>query len=285
MTGGKDSRVIVGGTVWARAEAISLDYKRILGNQFKTKWIEGSVVSVEKRKASDAAKWSTTYIEGKYPCGVDSTTKTQLYKVKFLSLQTLKAKDPFAVENVPPTLLPPPAPTQATTIHAAAVAAAPTENVQPTENPLTPPTAPEDAVATQEAAPPQNTQASNGSSNSSSTASTKVPVTTSNDRHWYDGNCNVEVNGKSSSRCWKLQDQYGRGTEFTPGCDRGKSPEFKPIDFILAVFPKSQLREMEERTSVALRNADPKPLQPTTIGELLKFFGVLLTITQYKFGL
>ena len=136
----------MGGTVWARAEAISLDYKRILGSQFKTKWIEGSVVSVEKRKALDAAKRSTTYVEGKYPCGVDSTTKTQLYKVKFLSLQTLKAKDPFAVENVPPTLLPPPAPTQATTgttIHATAVAAAPTENVQPTENPLTPPTAPE----------------------------------------------------------------------------------------------------------------------------------------------
>ena len=39
MTGGKDSRVIVGGTVWARAEAISMDYKRILGNQFKTKWL------------------------------------------------------------------------------------------------------------------------------------------------------------------------------------------------------------------------------------------------------
>ena len=285
MAGGKDSRVIVGGTVWARAEAISRDFKRILGNQFKTKWIEGSVISVEKRKASDTAKRSTTYVEGKFPCGMDTATNTQLYKVKFLPLQTLKAKDPFEDANVPPTLVPPATATQATTgttIDAAA-AAVPTENVQATEDPLTPPTAPEDAGRT--AVQPQNTQGSNGTSNLSSTTSTRVPVTTCNNRHWYDGNCNVEVNGKSSSRCWELQDQYGRGTEFTPGCDCGKSPQFKPIDFFLAVFPKLQLRQMQERTSAALMNVQPKALQPTTIGEILKFFGVLLTITRYEFGL
>ena len=110
-------------------------------------------------------------------------------------------------------------------------------------------------------------------------------MTSANDRNWYDGNCKVEVNGKHSSRFWKLQDQYGRGTEFTPGCDRGKSPKFSPLDYFLAVFPKSQLRQMQERTSIALTSASPKALQPTTIGEILKFFGVLLTITRYEFGL
>ena len=48
-----------------------------------------------------------------------------------------------------------------------------------------------------------NSQNSNPTANTSSmswSTSNKVPVTTSNDRHWYDGTCQVEVGGKHSSR-------------------------------------------------------------------------------------
>ena len=41
---------------------------------------------------------------------------------------------------------------------------------------------------------------------------------------------------------------------------------------------------MEERTSEVLVNAFPEPLPPTTIGELLKFFGILVIITRFEFG-
>ena len=286
MAGPKDSRVVVGGAVWARAESISRDFKRILGSQFKTKWIQGTVVNVEKRKSSDAAKRATTYVEGKYPCEVKNGQ--QLYKFKSLPLQSLKAKDPFEeaapVANVPPTVAPAAAvPTAEVTNEGASSTenVQATDNVQATENVQATPPVPELTVQPE----PIRTQGSNGTSHSSSTNSSRVPVTSPNDRHWYDGNCNVEVNGKHSSRFWKLQDQYGRGTEFTPGCDRGKAPKFSPLDYFLAVFPKKQLRQMQERTSIALTSATPKPLQPTTIGEILKFFGVLLTITRYEFGL
>ena len=100
-------------------------------------------------------------------------------------------------------------------------------------------------------------------------------MATANNRHWYDGNCNIDIGGKHLSRFWKVQDQYGCGIEFTPGCDTGKDPQHKAIDFFFALFPKKQLKDMQERMSMALVNAEPKPLQPTTpIGEILKFFGI-----------
>ena len=284
MPGEKDSRVVVGGTVWARAEAISRDFKRILGNQFKTKWIRGIVLSVEKRKASEHAKRSTTYVEGKYPCGEDKQGE-QLNKTVFLSLGTLKAKDPF---EVPPIANDVPAAAPAVNNQTAQVlpeAAPTTANVEDTAA-STPPNLTENPPPPIPAAQSEESERSSSeSSNSTSTTSSRVPVVTVNDRHWYEGNCNVEVNGKHSSKYWKLQDQYGRGTEFTPGCDRGKNAQHKPIDFFFTVFPKKQLKEMQERTSAALLAAEPRPLQPTTIGEILKFFGVLLIIPRYEFGL
>ena len=292
MAGEKDSRVVVGGAVFARAEAISRDFKRILGNQFKTKWIEGVVVRAEKRKASDAAKRATTYVTGKYPCGKDATGQ-QEYKVRELPLQSVKDKDPstLATSNNGSAVAPAVAPADAPAVATAAIVApqdtttvTTTENVQATEQPTTP----DGEVNTTVLPPPPPDTAATGSTQTSntstSTASTKVPVTTANDRHWYDGDTKVDVNGKHSSRFWKVTDQYGRGHEFTPGCDRSKEPRFRPINYFMVCFPKTQLQEMEERTSEALVNAFPEPLPPTSIGELLKFFGILLIITRFEFG-
>jgi Transposase IS4 len=93
----------------------------------------------------------------------------------------------------------------------------------------------------------------------------------------------TDMNGKHSSKYWKLQDQYGRGFEFTPGCDSTRDKRFSLLDYFLAVFPKKQLQDMEERTNDVLGRLQ-EPLQLTKIGEILKFFGVLLLITQFQFG-
>jgi hypothetical protein len=93
-----DPRQVVGGEVWAKAPTFSRDLKPILGNQFEKKWVRGTVVRVEKRKTSHAAKRSTTYIVARYPCKVHDGV--QQYKENELALQVLKAKDPN--EATPP---------------------------------------------------------------------------------------------------------------------------------------------------------------------------------------
>ena len=286
MAGERDSRVVVGGAVWARAEAISHDYKRILGNQFKTKWIQGVVVRAEKRKASEKAKRATTYVTGKYPCGEDGSGNKE-YKVKELTLGTLKDKDPSTIaDSVAANGPPPPTLTAVAAPAAAAAPDAPTANVPATNAPTANVPATDEPTTPEEGAPPRNehpppstqeTAQSNSTTTTSSTASTRIPVATSNGRDWFDGDTKVDVNGKHSSRFW-------RGHEFTPGCDRSKDPRYRPIDYFMACFPKTQLQEMEERTSEVLVNAFPEPLPPTTIGELLKFFGILVIITRFEFG-
>jgi hypothetical protein len=96
----KDPQQVVGVEVWAKADAISRDFKRILGNKFKTAWIKGEVVSVEKKKVNPTAKQSTTYVTAKYPCEVHNGE--QRYKEKQLPLQTLKEKDPNPAEAIQP---------------------------------------------------------------------------------------------------------------------------------------------------------------------------------------
>jgi hypothetical protein len=81
-----DTRRIVGGSVWAKAEAVSRDAKRIFGAGIKTKFLEGIVQEVIVRR-SETVKRATTYIKASYMVGL-------VPKVKILCLQTLKAADP-----------------------------------------------------------------------------------------------------------------------------------------------------------------------------------------------
>jgi hypothetical protein len=230
MTGGgnKDPRQVVGGVVYAKADSISRDFKRILGNKFKNAWIRGEVLRVQKKKANPEAKRSTTYVTAKYPCEVHDGV--QHYKEKELALQTLKEKDPNEKTNPPagtaaPEELPP-----------VAAPAAPEEPPTVAETPGTA-VLPTEAAAAAGPVPPATAE-TRASAGSTSTGSTQIPVVTVNDHHWYEGNCNVDMNGKHSSKYWKLQDQYGRGFEFTPGCDSTRDKRFSLLDYFLAVFPK-----------------------------------------------
>jgi Transposase IS4 len=283
----KDPRQVVGGSVWAKAGSISRDFKRILlGNQFEKSWIEGKVVSVSKRKASEVAKRATTYVLARYPCEVHDGV--QQFKEKEIALQNLKDQDPQKLQEAP---LPPlttnqqqtttatgggnEVPSQVedeTTAGAVAVAVPPFTS----PNGLTNSNGGGGSVAT-------GTTANTRTTASTTTTNSTIPVVETHGRKWYNGNTTVDVNGKHSSKYWKLQDQYGRGHEFTPGCDKLPKPNFKALDYFLAVFPNQQLQEMQERTSAKLTSLD-SPQMPTSIGEILKFMGILIIITRFEFG-
>ena len=281
-----DPRQVVGGEVWAKAPAVSRDFKRILGNQFEKTWVRGIVVRVEKRKTSDAAKRSTTYIVARYACEVRDGV--QQYKEKEIAMQVLKGKDPNAAtegnngeDAVSVGAATAPGNTNTTTNNSEDNAMPPLTGgggVLNTPTPVVVGGGGEQQIPMTAAT--TTTIESTGTSSSTSTASTRVPVTESNGRQWFEGNTDAEVNGKPSAKFWKLLDQYGRGHEFFPGCDQGNT-KYRALDYFFAVFPKKQLQEMQERTSTVLQNEGH---DPTSVGEILKFFGILLIITRFEFG-
>ena len=81
-------------------------------------------------------------------------------------------------------------------------------------------------------------------------------------------------------------DQCGRGKEceMTLACDNGKEPKFTFLDYFLACFPKTQIEEMVSCTNTVLEDIDLDHAFSLTVGELLKFFGVLILITRFEFG-
>jgi hypothetical protein len=108
-----DTRRIVGGAVWARADAVSRDARRIYGSELNNTWLRGNVLEVMTQRKNASSKRATTYVKASYMCG-------NTEKVTILPLQVLKDKDPRAVEAPPlaefnnenayPLVLPPPPP-------------------------------------------------------------------------------------------------------------------------------------------------------------------------------
>ena len=64
-----DTRRVVGGSAWARAEHVSRDAKRIYGSKLNTTWLHGTVLDVKTEKNSAASKRVTTYVKARYMCG------------------------------------------------------------------------------------------------------------------------------------------------------------------------------------------------------------------------
>jgi len=89
-----------------------------------------------------------------------------------------------------------------------------------------------------------------------------------------------DVNGPTTVKLWKMTCQW-TGNEYTEGCDNGAITKYTELDCFMACFPKSQLMWMVERLNVALPRANKTA---TTMGEVLKWFGVLMLITRFEFG-
>ena len=268
-----DTRRVVGGFVWARADAVSHDCKRIYGAGLRDKWLRGTVLSVHTKKP-DGAKRGTTFVIARFTVG-DKEYEPEL------TLQTLKAEDPATLAVRPPS---PPHE------HAPPPAAVPMdnnqlENVQPTIEPL----GSEQSDETN--APPVNAGYEVDSSDSEDSAAGlqqqgNRPVATSHGRNWYNRPTDVDMNGATPHRIWKMTCQY-TGYAFTPGCDDTSEKydetlnAFTPYDFFMACFPKDQLRFMVDAINVKLRKDNTLP---SSQGELLKWFGITIMMTQFEFG-
>ena len=262
----------MGGTVWAKAEHVSRDAKRIYGSLVSKTWLKGVVTKVSSI-TREGGRRATTIIEAKYKCGDEE-------KVKSLSLQVLKDKDPNSVvansstngstagatnNDAPPTANN----NNTASPTAAAVDEAPSESPTEVEDTT-------DALCEASGEPPD----SSSPESTSTDASGPSPASVNHGREWFEGPTEVDINGPVPMKFWKMTDQYS-GREYTPGCDDRKKKQFTPYDYFMAVFPREQLKAMVDLTNANLRVHNCKP---TTVGEVLKWLGINVLITRFEFG-
>ena len=248
-----DPRRVVGGSVWAKATAVSNDSRRIYGVDADKHWLRGEVVEVLVNRP-EGARRATTLIRARYKVG-DSV------KDKILGLFQLKKEDPSVQTNAASNLPPP-----ATTNNGAVNLSPPTDDASTTA-----------PTGTTQAPGSSETTETGTSGDSSSTA--RIPVSVNHGIEWFtDPNTELPINGTFVRKTWKFTDQY-TGQDYTPGCDPNK--EISPLGYFMAVFPKKQLSLMVEETSRKLMLAGKPRL---TKGELLKWFGIVILITRFEFG-
>lgn len=107
-------------------------------------------------------------------------------------------------------------------------------------------------------------------------ARTRTPTATSHGRDWFVGDVTAPLNGPVTEIPWSV-----RGPLHQVISD-GHAPQgMKPIDFFLYMFPPSHLQKIAEATSARLVR---KAHKPTTVAEILRFFGVLVLMTRTEFS-
>ena len=90
-----DTRRQVGGDVWAKAEAVSREAKRVYGAAISRTWVRGTVLEVIIQR-NEGSKRATTMVKASYMIG-------NMEKVACIPLQSLKDKDPSAAAPTEPT--------------------------------------------------------------------------------------------------------------------------------------------------------------------------------------
>ena len=266
-----DTRRSLGGSVWARADSVSRDAKRIYGSQVGNTWLEGTVIEVVSQKKNPSAKRATTYVKARYVVG-------NTEKITTLPLQVLKDKEPR--EEVP-------TPGDNNENRDVNIPAAENgTNVGPQQPAPHPPPVVAAAGGRINLALP-HTAVTPAAIPTVGSGNHQNPVSSNNGCNWYEGITDVDMNGPVSCAAWKMTCQF-TGAEFTAGCDNTqggnaskKDCKYTPYDFFLACFPKEHLKAIAEQTSANLTIAN-KP--PTSIGEVLKWIGVTILITRYEFG-
>lgn len=92
-----------------------------------------------------------------------------------------------------------------------------------------------------------------------------------------DGAMNIDVNGVVAGRRWYIRDHFGNS--YCKGSD--PSARESRLDYFLLLFPHKALIHIVEETSASLL-ADG--CQPTTVEEVIAFFGVVILATRFEFG-
>lgn len=95
---------------------------------------------------------------------------------------------------------------------------------------------------------------------------------------WHDEPAQLyhEIGERHRYRSWSLQTAIGDIIRAGENCDE----KYSRLDVFLMMFPPKQLEIMQQLTS---RKLVEKNLTPTTIGEIIRFFGSLILITRYEF--
>jgi len=97
---------------------------------------------------------------------------------------------------------------------------------------------------------------------------------------WRDADVLQPIGGPVARRAWSvrtLRDEIIAEGGDAVGFGRSRTPP----DYFFAVFPQDQLARMVRLTSAKSVQAG---VMPTSPGELVKFFGVLLLSTRFEFG-
>jgi len=262
-----DTRKVVGGSVFAKADAVSHNCKRIFGAGLKSKWLRGIVLECLSL-TKDGNKRATTYIKARFIIA-EGTNEVE----KILPLSSLKDHDPTLAAQ-----------------EAAAAAESPTNRPPPSVNvgdvPPTPSTLGTEGTG---GAGPTITAPTTAPAVSDDSSSIRtLPVASVNERDWFEGEVEAEINGPVANRFWRLSDQH-TGAIYTPNIDpkptlfnrSDHSYRFEPIDCFMAVFPKEQMKLMIKETNNVLQ-VNGLPL--LTMGELLKWMGICILITRFEFG-
>jgi hypothetical protein len=107
-----------------------------------------------------------------------------------------------------------------------------------------------------------------------------LPVVVAHGVEWYSdhrGNTKLPIQGVVPPRSWAARTSVGEMVG--PGSDIGKHRS--RLDYFLLMFPPLQLNEIVRLTNIHLTK---KRRRLTTVGETIKFLGVLILTTRFEFG-
>ena len=93
--------------------------------------------------------------------------------------------------------------------------------------------------------------------------------------NWMPAEVNTPLNGHVLDRAWKVRGEVDTAVE-GQFCD-----SLDPYASFLWMFPHSMLLLIVEETNIVL---EEEGLKFTSVGEILKFFGVLVLMTRFEFG-
>ena len=126
------------------------------------------------------------------------------------------------------------------------------------------------------AAARQNTAFSTSSTDTDNSSS--LPTTEAHGCKWFkdDEATKQDIGGRVPFREWSQKTTVGE--EITAGCD--VNCRRSRLDYFLLMFPPTQLQEMCRLTNFQLNK---KEARETTIGEILKFFGIMILATRFEF--
>jgi Transposase IS4 len=106
-------------------------------------------------------------------------------------------------------------------------------------------------------------------------------VATANGLNWVRASRgDPPLNGNVPFRQWSVRSVVG-DILYPGGPTNGQQERMSPLDYFLLMFPPKQLTAMVQLTNVQLHLKD---LQPTTTGELLKWFGLIILTTKFEFA-